>query len=156
MSLILSSSQNSTSKMMMEYTKVKWLMAKNMVLVNTILRMETFMKDKCTREKCKEKESTHGQIRTYFKEHLSKTRWMVLASWSLPMEMHMKDNLSTIEHAEMERWSHIQVTPMRVSSWTISSKGKESSTWKMEISIKGSFSKENGMVVERFYFLMRQ
>ncbi len=26
----------------------------------------------------------------------------------------------------------------------------------MEISIKDSFSKENGTVVERFYFLMRQ
>ncbi len=58
----------------MEFTKVKWLTEKNMVLVNTIIRMVTFMKDKCTRVKCKEKESTHGRIKTYFKGHLSKTR----------------------------------------------------------------------------------
>lgn len=113
------------------------------------------MKGKCTRVKCKEKESTHGQTRISFKGHLSKTRWVVLASWSSPMEMHMKDNLLTTEPVEMGRWLRTQVTPMRANLWTISSKGKESSTWRMETYTKDNFSKENGTAVARFSFLMR-
>lgn len=44
-------------------------MAKNMELENTSLKMAIFMRDKCTREKCKEKASIHGPIKMFFKVH---------------------------------------------------------------------------------------
>jgi hypothetical protein len=42
-------------------------MARSTEWESIISKMETCMKDKCTREKCKAKESIHGLIRTYSK-----------------------------------------------------------------------------------------
>ena len=60
--------------MMTESTKVKLLMVRNMEQVNTSSKMVIYMRDKCTKEKCKEKENILGQIKMFMKEHLFKIK----------------------------------------------------------------------------------
>jgi hypothetical protein len=60
--------------MMMEFMKDKWSMEKNMVQASIFSKMEIFMMDRCIRAKCKEKESILGQIKTFMKEPLFKTK----------------------------------------------------------------------------------
>ena len=49
-------------------------MVRNMEQVNTSSKMVIYMRDKCTKEKCKEKENILGQIKMFMKEHLFKIK----------------------------------------------------------------------------------
>lgn len=51
-----------------------------MELVNTSSKMVIYMKDKCTKEKCKEKENILGQIKMFIKAHLFRIKWMDLVN----------------------------------------------------------------------------
>ena len=131
-------------------------MAKNMELENTSLKMAIFMRDKCTREKCKEKASIHGPIKMFFKVHLFKIKWTASESLCLQMEMLIRDNLLTTEHVEMVKWLLIQVTLIKVNLWTILNRVKVNNTWKMETFTKVNFTRANGTVVARSFSPMLQ
>jgi hypothetical protein len=58
----------------MVFIKAKLSMERNMEWVNIISKMVTFMKDKCSKEKCKVKENIHGLIKIFMKELLFKIK----------------------------------------------------------------------------------
>ena len=78
---------------MMVFMKVKFVMGKNMERVNIFLKTETYTKDKCTKDKCKEKVNIAGQIKMSMKVLFYMIKCVVMASFILPMETSIKDNL---------------------------------------------------------------
>ena len=54
--------------MMMVFMKGKHAMERSMELGNITSKTETYMKDKCTKELCREKESILGPIKMSIKE----------------------------------------------------------------------------------------
>ena len=62
--------------MMMEYIKVNQLIIKSMDQENISLKMGIFIKEKCIKEKCKEKVNIYGLIKMYIKVLLYKIKLM--------------------------------------------------------------------------------
>ena len=139
---------------MMGYIKGRLQMVRNMDLVNIILKMGIYMKDKCIKVWCKVEVNIHGSIRMYIKVLFFKIRWMEMENWYLLMVMSMRESLLIIEHVAMEKWLVIMVMLIRDNLWIIWNKGKENSLWRMGIFIKESSFKGNGTEEENCCFLM--